>query len=86
LPAVIDLDGLEPVRESLSAALESGSVRVSGAAVERVATNGLFLLMSAAETARRGGVSFLIEAPSAALIVAIDRLGLGERFAGFMKG
>ena len=86
LPAVIDLDSLDGIRDGLLDAVEEGSVTISGSAVERVSTNALFMLMSAAETARRNRFEFAIEQPSAALTGAIERLGLDAQFSGMMRG
>jgi anti-anti-sigma regulatory factor len=86
LPASVDLDAIESVRESLLEALEAGPVTVSGAEVERVSTNALLMLVSAAETARRNSFGFDIADVSAPMASAIDRLGLGEPFAGMMRG
>ena len=58
LPAIVDLDALDLIRDELIDAVESGPVRVDGKAVERVSTNALFMLMSAAETARRNNFGF----------------------------
>ncbi len=85
LPAVIDLDAIDAIRDRLSDALEDGGVTVDAGAVERVSTNGLLLLVSAAETARRHNFDFAIEAPSAAMTAAVERLGLGVQFSGMMK-
>lgn len=86
LPAIVDLDALDPIRDELIEAMDSGPVTVSGAAVERVATNALFLLLSAAETARRNNFAFAVTKPSAPLTAAVARLGLGDRFAAIMEG
>ena len=86
LPAVIDLDSLDGIRDGLLDAIEEGPVTLGGGAVERVSTNALFMLMSAAETARRNQFEFAIEQPSAALTSAIERLGLGAQFSGMMRG
>jgi len=86
LPPVIDLDTIDRVRDSLIEAVETGPLQVSGAAVERLATNALFMLVSAADTARHNGFAFALTDPSPTLRVAVDRLGLTDRFAGFMKG
>lgn len=86
LPAVIDLDALDPVRETLLAAVEEGSVSISGAAVERVSTNALIMLLSAAESARRNGSEFSITGPSATMLAAIERLGFGGQFAALIGG
>ena len=86
LPAVIDLDSLDGIRDGLLDAIEEGSVTIAGSAVERVSTNALFMLISAAETARKNKFDFAIAQPSAALTNAIDRLGLGAQFSGMMRG
>ena len=86
LPAVVDLDALDNVRDKLLEAIDAGPVTVSGAAVERAATNSLLMLLSAAETARRNGFAFAVTAPSEPMQAAIDRLGLGATFAGMTKG
>ena len=60
-------------------------VAVQAGAVERVSTNALLLLVSAAETARRHHFDFTIETPSAAMSAAIERLGLEAQFSGMMR-
>jgi len=86
LPAVVDLDALDDVRDRLLDAVEAGPTIVSGAAVERVCTNALLMLVSAAETARRSSFSFAVVEASAPMLAAIERLGLEPSFAGIMKG
>lgn len=86
LPAIVDLDSLDGIRDGLVDAIEEGPVTVSASAVERVSTNALFMLISAAETARRNQFDFAIEQPSAALTAAIERLGLGAQFSGMIRG
>jgi|SRR5690606_36120302 len=86
LPRVVDLDALEPVRAALLDALARGPVRVEAGAVERIATNALFLLLCAGETARRAETGFTIGAASAAMEAAIARLGLGPAFAPYLEG
>ncbi|KQN73845.1 STAS domain-containing protein [Devosia sp. BK] len=85
LPEVIDLDALDAIRDKLIDAVEDGPVTVVASSVQRVATNGLLMLISAAETARRNHNEFAVEAPSAAMLAAIERLGLGTQFSGMMK-
>ena len=85
LPEVIDLDALDAIRDKLIDAVEDGAVTVIGSAVQRVSTTGLLMLISAAETARRNHNEFAVDAPSAAMLAAIDRLGLGAQFSGMMK-
>jgi anti-anti-sigma regulatory factor len=84
LPEVIDLDAIDGIRDVLIEALEEGPVTVQAGAVERVSTNALLLLVSAAETARRHHFDFKIETPSAAMSAAIERLGLDAQFSGMM--
>lgn len=84
LPAVIDLDAVETLREGLLDALDQGPVSLSGAAVERVSTNGLFLLLSAAATARGNDCRFGIVDASEAMLGALERLGLQSHFAGLL--
>ncbi len=86
LPAVVDLDTLDPIRDELIEALETGPVRVSCAAVERVASNALFMLLSAAETARRNNFAFAVTDVSEPFRSAVARLGLGSPFAAITKG
>ncbi|HEY8576374.1 MAG TPA: STAS domain-containing protein [Devosia sp.] len=86
LPSIIDLDALDGIRDGLIDAIEDGAVTVDASGVERVSTNALFMLISAAETARKNQNEFLIEGPSAAMLSAIERLGLDTQFSGMMRG
>jgi len=86
LPAVIDLDALDIVRDGLIEAVELGAVVIDASQVERVATNALLMLVSAAQTAMHNRFGFSIEGTSAPMLAAIERLGLGGSFSGLMKG
>jgi anti-anti-sigma regulatory factor len=86
LPAVVDLDSLDEVRDGLMDALEVGAVSIDASRVERVSTNALVMLLSAARTAERNSVALTLQGPSAPMLVAIDRLGFSPSFAGMMKG
>ena len=86
LPAIVDLDALDIVRDGLIDVVEVGPVEIDASKVERVASNALFMLISASETARRNNFPFAISGPSAPMLAAIDRLGLSESFSGLMKG
>jgi anti-anti-sigma regulatory factor len=86
LPSVLDLDALDQVRDGLIEAVELGGVEVDGRSVERVATNALVMLISAAETARHNSFGFSITGASAPMRSAVDRLGLSSAFSGMMKG
>ena len=86
LPAIVDLDALDFVRDGLIEAVEIGPVTIDASQVERVSTNALFMLLSAGHTAGRSGMGFAISGASAPIKAAIDRLGLGGAFSGLMKG
>ncbi|HLV83427.1 MAG TPA: STAS domain-containing protein [Devosia sp.] len=86
LPAIIDLDSLDGIRDALLDAIDEGPVAVDAGGVERVSTNALFMLISAAETARRNHLEFAILQPSAAMSTAVERLGLGAQFSGMIRG
>jgi len=86
LPAIVDLDALDPIRDELIDAVDSGPVSVLGSGVERVATNALFMLLSAAETARRNNFAFAVTQASEPFRAAVSRLGLGAQFAAIMEG
>jgi anti-anti-sigma regulatory factor len=86
LPAIVDLDALDVVRDGLIDAVELGNTEIDASKVERVATNALFMLISASETSRRNSFSFAITGTSAPMLAAIDRLGLSDSFTGLMKG
>jgi anti-anti-sigma regulatory factor len=86
LPAIVDLDALDMVRDQLVDAMDTGPTSVSGDKVERIATNALLMLVSAAETARRNGHSFEVRQPSVPMMAAIERLGLAPSFAGMIRG
>ncbi|MBJ6987726.1 STAS domain-containing protein [Devosia sp. MC521] len=85
LPPIIDLDALDTIRDRLIDAIGLGAVVVDASAVERVSTNALFLLVSAAETAQVQQTGFAIQNVSAAMSVAIERLGLNARFSGMIE-
>ena len=86
LPAIIDLDSLDGIRDGLIDAIEEGPVTVDASGAEGVSTKALIMLISAAETARKNQFDFAIEQPSATMMNAIDRLGLGAQFSGMMRG
>lgn len=86
LPAIVDLDALDGVRDQLVAALENGPVTIDASAVERVATNALVMLLSAAETAKRSDHAFAVSGISDPMTAAIERLGMTEVFEPLVKG
>ncbi len=86
LPAVVDLDTIEILREQLLDAVGQGHVVMDGSGVERIATNALVMLLAGSETARRCDSSYKISDASEALTAAIARLGMQEQFAPVMEG
>lgn len=85
LPRIVDLDALDTIRDALLDALDTGPVTVAADKVERVSTNALFMLLSAAETAKKAKTQFSILGASDAVTAAIDKLGLGAAFAPVLK-
>lgn len=81
LPGVVDLDAVEDLRETLIEALAVGPVDIAAGAVERICTNGLFLILAAAETACGQGRGIAVSGPSAVFSGAVERLGLEAAFA-----
>src|SRR3569623_964319 len=86
LPAIVDLDALDIVRDGLIDAVEVGPVEVDASKVARVARNALFMLVCASETSRRNNFPFAFSGPSALMLAAIDRRGLSDSFSSLMKG
>lgn len=86
LPRIVDLDALDDIAEKLIGALSSGSVNVDASGVERVSTNALFMLLSAAETAKKAKFAFTISGASTSVVAAIEKLGLNPAFEPVLKG
>jgi anti-anti-sigma regulatory factor len=86
LPEIVDLDSLDGFRDKLLDAIERGDTIVDGDAVERVATNALLMLLSAAESAKRNKNDFAVVKPSEPMQSAIQRLGLTPYFEPLTKG
>jgi len=86
LPAVMDVDALDNVRDWLSEAVGHGNVELNGAQVSRVVTNSLLMLVSAGQSAAKNNFAFTICDPSQPFSEAIERLGMNEIFCEFLKG
>lgn len=86
LPRIVDLDALDEIRETLIEALHAGAVEVTADKVERLSTNALFMLLSAAETARQADFPFSIVKASDVMRASIEKLGLEPVFAPVLKG
>ena len=85
LPPVVDLDSMDAVRDRLLEAIDAGGASIDGSTVERIATNALLMLLSAAETAERHAGSLALVSPSAPMWMAIERLGLAPAFSGLVR-
>ncbi|MCD7061354.1 STAS domain-containing protein [Pelagibacterium xiamenense] len=86
LPRIVDLDALDEIRETLLGALQAGPVDIDAQAVDRVSTNALFMLLSAAETAKQAKFTFTISRASDVMRASIEKLGLNDNFAPVLKG
>ena len=86
LPRIVDLDALDDIAETLIGALSAGPVDVDASGVERVSTNALFMLLSAAETAKKAKFAFTISGASTSVVAAIEKLGLNPAFEPVLKG
>lgn len=86
LPAIVDLDALDGVRDQLIDSIDRGPVDLDASGVERVATNALVMFLSAAETAKRLGFSFTVSGISEPMSSAIERLGMISAFEPLLKG
>ncbi len=85
LPEIFDLDVSDKLKDDLLEHFEEGDVKIDASSVQRVATNSLLMLISAAKTAQKINVGFTILNPSEPMRGAINRLGLVENFASFTK-
>ncbi len=85
LPEIFDLDVSDKLKDDLLEHFEEGDVELDASSVQRVATNSLLMLISAAKTAQQTNVGFTILNPSEPMRGAIERLGLVENFASFIK-
>lgn len=82
LPARLDLAVAAPLRQALRDLLDTNTrVSIDAAAVERVATPCVQVLMAAAREARARGVGFAIGQPSPAFAEALADLGIGPDLA-----
>lgn len=86
LPPVVDLDALDGLRDAMLDVIEHASVKIDCSKVERIATNGLIMLLSAGETASRNNYTLQLSEPSSAMQSALDRLGLAPSFSDYFEG
>ncbi|WP_375250105.1 STAS domain-containing protein [Sphingomonas sp.] len=83
LAAVLDTSAAGPLRMALRRAIEAGEpITIDGSLVDRAGLACLQVLEAARQTASAAGLSFTIEAPSAALSDIATIAGLGELAAG----
>ena len=79
LPAELGLVAAEPLRAELASAIDAGiPLEIDGAAVERISTACLQVLLAAARAAARGDLSFRIVNPSQVLTDAVRDLALHD--------
>lgn len=79
LPAELGLAAAEPLRAALVRAIDAGAaLTIDGAAVERISTACLQVLLAAARAAERGGMAFRIINPSQVLSDAVRDLALQD--------
>ena len=83
LVASMDLRAAEPLLHSLHEILgQGGKVVIDAAAVDRLSTPCVQILLSAAQHMEQHGIPFVIRSPSDAFVSAFDDLGL---FSFLMK-
>ena len=83
LVASMDLRAAEPLLHSLHEILsQNGKVVIDAAAVDRLSTPCVQILLSAAQHMEQHGIPFVIKSPSDAFVSAFDDLGL---FSFLMK-
>jgi chemotaxis protein CheX len=79
LPAMLDLTAAEPLHRGLLDRVRAGEpIIVVGAAVERVSTAAIQVLIAAATETRSRGNSFLLRDPSPTLTSAMADLGVAS--------
>jgi chemotaxis protein CheX len=77
LPSQLDLGALPNLKEELLGAIAStGGVVLEGSDVERVGTPAIQLVLAASKEFSASGRRFALQAPSEALALAFDELGL----------
>jgi len=86
LPAIADIGAVDELRDEMIDALNSGDLEINLEKVERVSTNALFMLLSAAETAKSHNYKLQLSAPNENFSSALSTLGLESAFAPLMKG
>lgn len=86
LPAIADIGAVDELREEMIDALDVGNLEINLAKVERVSTNALFMLLSAAQTARSHNFELKLSSPSEHFSNALQVLGLESAFEPLLKG
>ena len=83
LPATLDAEAAEPLRQELLSSLAAGAaLTLDGAAVARLSTPCAQVLVAAARTARAHGQGFALRDASDALSESLALLGLDRELAG----
>jgi len=79
LPAILDTPAAGPLRVTLRQAVEKGQpLLLDGAAVERIGTACLQVLLAGREAAARGALPFAIVNPAPALVEMAALAGLDD--------
>jgi anti-anti-sigma regulatory factor len=82
LPELLDLTAAEPLQRILLDRARNGDLPImNGAAVERISTAAVQVLLAAVADARSRGTSLQLRDPSAVLRDALADLGVGAAFA-----
>ncbi|MDA8231095.1 MAG: STAS domain-containing protein [Magnetospirillum sp.] len=85
LPSVLDLPAAMDLHDALLDALadNDGDVVVEGAAVERMSTAAVQVLLAAAAGFKAAGRHFAVAAPSDRIVDAFRQLGLAAQLGSF---
>jgi anti-anti-sigma regulatory factor len=79
LGSILDLRAAQPLRDCLLAVLENGKpLRLEAAAVERVSTACIQVLLAGGAAFKEAGLGFRVQQPSETLVAALGDLGLGN--------
>ena len=81
LPQLLDLVQAQPLRDRMAALLNRGAVTLDAAAVERMSTPCIQVLLATARSADAAGMSFVVRNASAPFLTALADLGLQPEFS-----
>jgi anti-anti-sigma regulatory factor len=84
LPQTLDLTQARPLRDNMIALLQGGGIVLDAAAVERMSTPCVQVLLAAGHAADASNSRFQIVNASDCFRAAIDDLGLQSQFTNWM--